>query len=128
MFHMKHSAKISLCLLMALALLTGCVQTAGTVSAGELAGKSYVYEKDGFGGPLTISLEEDGSFTYYEGSLSSYIGMGAWTVERDTLTLQEKDRRFTFRVDGEELIFRRDESGNFLYIDVLDGEKFTAEG
>lgn len=124
---MKHSVKISLCLLLTMSLLAGCAKTASAVKAEVLAGKSYVYEKDGFGGDFVISLKEDGSFTYYEGSLSSYIGTGDWTVEGDTLTLQEKTQHFTFRVDGEELIFQQDERGNFLYVDVLDGEKFTAE-
>lgn len=124
---MKHFVKISLCLLLIPALLAGCSRVANTVKAEDLAGKSYVYEKDGFGGDFVISLKEDGSFTYYEGSLSSYIGTGDWTVKGDTLTLQEKTQHVTFRVDGEELIFQYDESGNFLFIDVLDGEKFTAE-
>lgn len=124
---MKHSVRISLCLLLVLALLAGCSGAASTVKAEELAGKSYVYEKDGFGGDFVISLEEDGSFTYYEGALSSYIGMGEWMLEGETVTLQEKSQHFTFRVDGEDLIFRHDESGNFLYVDVFDGEKFSAK-
>lgn len=125
---MKHLVKKFFCFLLVLATLAGCSHATSAVSADDLAGKSYVYEKDGFGGPFTISLEKDGSFTYYEGMLSSYIGMGEWTVEENILTLREKDRRFSFRVDGEELVFRNDESGNFLYVDVLDGEKFTAKG
>lgn len=120
---MKHFVKISLALLLVLALplLGGCSQS---VRAEDLAGKSYLYEKDGFGGSFTISLRKDGSFTYYEGTLSSYIGMGEWRLEGETLILQEKARHFTFQVDGEDLIFRHDESGDFLYVDVSDGEKF----
>ena len=122
---MKHFVKNSLCMLLALGLLAGC---SGTVRAEDLAGKRYVYEKDGFGGPFTISLEEDGSFTYYEGMLSSYIGMGDWTLEGETLTLREKDQWFAFQVEGESLIFRKEMSGKFLFIDVADGEKFSIEG
>lgn len=124
---MKHSVKISLplALVLSLALLVGC---SSTVRSEDLAGKSYVYEKDGFGSDFVINLEEDGSFTYYEGSLSSYIGTGEWTVEKGVLILEEKHRVYTFGVKGEALIFRQEGSGDFLYVDVHDGEKFTAEG
>lgn len=124
MFHVKHTVKIFLPLLLALSLLAGC---SGAVKTEDLAGKRYVYEKDGFGGPFTITLKEDGSFTYYEGMLSSYIGMGDWTVEGDALTLREKDQWFAFRVEEESLVFRKEMSGKFLFIDVEDGEKFTIE-
>lgn len=120
---MKHTVKIFLSLLL-LTLLGGC---SGSVRAEDLAGKSYRYEKGGFGGDFVISLEEDGSFTYYEGALSSYIGMGEWTLEGETLTLQEKTQHFTFQVEGEDLIFQHGQSGNFLYVKVLDGDKFSTE-
>ena len=119
---MKHFEKISL-LLLALSLLGGCSRA---VRAEDLAGKSYVYEKDGFGSDFVINLEEDGSFTYYEGALSSYIGAGEWTVEKDTLILEEKKRVFTFGVKGDDLIFRQEGSGDFLYVKVSNGDRFTA--
>lgn len=121
---MKHSVKISLFLALALVFLAGCSRA---VRAEDLAGKNYLYEKDGFGGDFVISLEEDGSFTYYEGALSSYIGAGEWTVKGDTLTLQEKDRVFFFQVKDEDLIFRQEGSGDFIYVDVSNREKFTAQ-
>lgn len=81
---MKHFVKISLPLLLMLSILGGCSHAVRTE---DLAGKNYVYEKDSFGSDFIISLKEDGSFTYYEGALSSYIGTGEWTVEKDTLIL-----------------------------------------
>ena len=34
---------------------------------------SYRYEKEGFGGDFVITLKADGTYTFYEGYLSSYI-------------------------------------------------------
>ena len=104
-------------------LLAGCSKA---VTAEDLAGKVYQYEKEGFGGNFTIALEEDGTFTYYEGSLSSYIGSGDWNLEGETLTLQERNRHFTFRAEKDRLIFREEDSGDFTYLTVADGEEFTA--
>lgn len=112
-----------MCLLLSLLALAGCSRHP---EAAELAGRTYRYEKSGFGGDFTITLEEAGSFTYYEGSLSSYIGAGEWRLEGETLTLQEKDRHFCFRVEGDGLIFLEEDSGEFTYLTPSDGEKFTA--
>lgn len=67
-------------------LCTGCSrQTAETV----LAGKSYVYENGGFAGigEFGIRLDTDGTFSYYEGWASSYVGYGSWTIENGVLIL-----------------------------------------
>ena len=103
-------------------LLAGCGKT---LRPEDVAGKVYCYEKDGFGGPFTIRLEADGSFTYYEGSLSSHIGTGEWSLEKDVVTLQETDRHFCFRVEEESLIFQAEPSGSFDYLTVADGERFS---
>ena len=70
--------------------------------------------------------KEDGTFTYYEGGLSSYIGTGDWSLEGETLTLQERTRHFTFQVEEDNLVFQKEDSGEFSYLTVEDGEKFTA--
>ncbi len=72
---------------MALLLLAGCSRQ---VRPGDIAGRTYRYEKDGVGGPFTIQLEEDGTFTFHEGSLSSYIGVGTWTLEGNTLCITDE--------------------------------------
>ena len=59
-----------------LALFLGC--TAGNVPVSD---RLYTWEHDGFGGDFTITLYADGTFSYYEGMLSSYIGAGTWTEE-----------------------------------------------
>lgn len=89
----------------------------------------YVYEKDGFGSEFIITLNEDGTFQYSEGALSSTLGYGTWTLEDDILCISEEDysptRTNYFQVKDGNLVFVTDHSDNFLYIKVADGEQFT---
>ena len=88
----------------------------------------YCYEGDGFGGDFTITLRADGSFTYYEGYLSSYIGMGRWSVSGDILTLEDETgvpKVNRFRMEGDDLIFQAKGSTNFIYVKAADGAVFS---
>lgn len=89
-----------------------------------VSGRTFKWEKEGFGGDFTITLEKDGKFNYYEGYLSSYLGYGDWSVEDDTVILKENDREFHFRVKDGELIFLSDESNKFIYTSVENGDRF----
>jgi hypothetical protein len=95
------------------------------------AGTTYIYEKDGFGGDFTITIYEDGTFQYHEGTLSSYIGIGTWTLDEDNVlcltdqTIKDRTRNNYFKVHDCDLVWLSDESDNFMYIKVLDGEKFS---
>lgn len=40
--------------------------------------KTYINEKEGVGGSFTIHINDDGTFSYYEGLLSNYLGIGVW--------------------------------------------------
>ena len=110
----------------------------------DIVDKVFVYEKDGCGGDFTIEIKADGTFTYYEGLLSSHIGMGEWSYLDGMLTLFEKTSRFneayeleevinsySFSVEKDTLIFvdkgLDKGSGNFRYVKVKDGEKFFAQ-
>lgn len=119
---MKRMGSLCLAVLAAALLLAGCSKT---IRPEDIAGKTYLYEKDGFGGNFTIRLEEDSTFTYYEGGFSSYIGAGEWTLEGNTVTLQERNRHFCFRVEDNSLVFRAEDSGKFTYLTVADGERFS---
>lgn len=120
----RRAAALALTLLVLLP--AGC---GGRVNPDDLAGRTYVYEKEGAGGSFTLTLAEDGTFQYYEGYLSSYVGMGVWSLEDNVLTLTEGDNgygwvnRFTAARRG--LTFLAEGSDNFLYVKVKDGEKFT---
>ena len=110
-------------------------------SAEDYAGRIYTYEGEGFVGDFSVVLNEDGTFSYYEGFLSSHIGMGEWSYSDGMLTLFEKTSRFvtaneieevinsySFLVEKDTLIFvdkgLDNGSGNFRYVKVKDGEKF----
>lgn len=108
-------------------LLTGC---GANVQGSDIVNKSYVYEKDGFDGDFKITINEDGTYNYCEGLFSSYIGVGEWTLEGDTLLLTDDGDIASpienyFKVEGNDLIFQSEKSSNFIYIKVADGEKFT---
>lgn len=125
---MKKRKRLYLVFLAALLLLAGCSRQ---IRPEDIAGRTYRYEKDGVGGPFTIRLEEDGTFTYYEGSLSSYIGVGTWTLEGDTLCVTDegagKGWKNYFRAEKDALTFREEGSENFIYLKVAGGERFLAE-
>lgn len=110
-------------------LLTGC---ADTVQEDSIADKNYLYEKEGFGGDFIIQMKSDGTFSYYEGELSSYIGTGEWKLDGNTLMLQDTvieghPRINYFKVEGNALIFQAEDSDNFIYIKVSEGERFFAD-
>ena len=96
-----------------------------------IAGKTFSYEKGGCGGEFTITFNEDGTYTYYEGSLSSYIGGGEWEIKDDTVIMTEKyytpKKINHLKINGSDLIFIADGSDNFDYIKVKDGEKFCKQ-
>ena len=100
----------------------------GVESQYDFAGKTYVWEKEGFGGDFTITLDEDGKYTYYVGYLSSYIGMGKWKVEDGVLTMTENtgyDLVFRFSVKDGELVYIKEGSSEFMYVTVGDGDRFV---
>lgn len=95
--------------------------------------RTFVYENEGIGGDFAITLYEDGTFSYCEGVASSYLGMGFWFQEGDTITLADDDKmgyalvnHFTF--DGDDLVFIEEDSSNFIYIKVKNGERFHYSG
>ena len=107
------------------AFLFACVKK--TVSDSEIAGKTYVWEKEGFGGDFEITLQNDGTYLYSTGALSSYIGTGTWTAENGILTLKDTTGfgdTFRFSARDGELVFLSDGSDRFRYITVENGDRF----
>ena len=109
---------------------TGCKnQDRDTIN---IAGKIYTYEKEGIGGEFKIYINDDGTFTYYEGMLSSYFGVGTWEIENSVITLTDDDEMGyalvnRFMIEGDTLLFIEEGSDNFLYVKVKDGETFFGE-
>lgn len=99
----------------------------------ESFGKTYVYEKEGIMGSFTITLYNDGTFFYYEGMASSYLASGTWKRTGDTITLTDDGPGGYglvnhFRCDGNDLVFVEQDSANFVYVKVKDGERFFGTG
>ena len=120
--------RIVICIL-ALGMLAGfaCAKKTDDALRKTVAGKTFVRENGGFGGDFTITLREDGSYEYYEGFLSSYIGMGTWTVEDGMLILTEQggyDFVYRFTVQDGALVYRTAGSSAFIYVKAADGDRF----
>lgn len=100
-----------------------------TESNDKIGGRVYVWEKEGAGGDFTIVLLNDGTYSYYAGPVSSYIGMGKWTVEDGILTMNEISYGFMFRfsVKNDELVFISEGSNSFSYVNVEDGDRFLVK-
>ena len=95
---------------------------------------TYVYEGEGFGGDFTITLERDGTYCFYEGMLSSYLGAGQWTICDGAICMTEQsgmDASFLFRYEEAEekdhlaIWYSARESDAFLYVSVPDGGRFV---
>lgn len=99
----------------------------------KVKGTTYVYENEGILGSFQITLFEDGTFTYYEGNASSYFGTGTWKQDGSTITMTDNELAGYnlvnhFKLDGSDLIFAEQNSSNFIYVKVKNGEKFHRTG
>lgn len=122
--------------IIACALIIACLFSMAACDRSEdiqniIVNKTFVYEKEGFGSAFTISINGDGTFSYYEGGFSSYIGGGKWVLDDDILVLSDDDKMGyplvnRFKVKDDELVFIAKDSSNFLYVNVADGERFVS--
>ena len=112
-------------------------------SAFDIVCGTYIRENErDLYGYFTISLGTDGTFSYYETLISSYVGMGQYTVEGNIITLvdekapyyDDEEKIFVFKThifkfeyrDGS-LIFLASESDSFMYINLPDGAEFRCD-
>ena len=95
-----------------------------------LAG-TYQYEGEGFGGDFTLTLNADGTYTFYEGALSSYMGAGTWDVYDNAVYLTEGegglDLSFMFGAVENALVYLAGGSDPFVHVRVQDGERFVKQ-
>lgn len=120
------------CILMTVCIfgLAACGQPKSEDIRAMIADKTYIYEKEGIGSNFTIRINDDGTFSYSEGVLSSYLGIGVWELDGDTLILSDDEKigyPFVnyFKVNGSDLVFLSENSSNYIYVKVADGERFT---
>ncbi len=89
---------------------------------------SYVFglhELDSFD-QSTVGLFENGQFSFIFNGLSSYIGLGEYTIEGDTLLLETFDdnRLYTFTIVEDGIIFDA-ENSDYTWTGLFeDGDKF----
>ena len=110
-------------------LLMGCLGEGEELELDTVAG-TYRYESEGFGGDFTITLNSDGTYTFYEGPLSSYMGGGTWDVHDNTVYLTEEngfEMKFVFAVQDDALVYDEADSDAFPYVKVADAERFVRE-
>ena len=89
-------------LLIALALL--CAVSCGKGRSDLAGGYRIGTGEDALIGP-SLTLNEDGTFSYSPSIISSYMGVGRYTLEGDAVTLlfgEEETGLFTFTEDGPE--------------------------
>lgn len=90
----------------------------------------YTCERIGFYGEFTLSIFEDGRFTYIEGGASSHIGYGNWELDGNKLTLldvgigEENAIKIVFEYKDKQLIYNKSESDSFIYTEPEDGTRF----
>ncbi|MBR3469411.1 MAG: hypothetical protein IKH28_06940 [Lachnospiraceae bacterium] len=99
----------------------------GPITKEDLYGQ-YVCEEPGFPDLFTITLRQDGTFDYYEGSSSSYFGGGAWELSENRVTLHDVDYGeewdFFFTVEDGCLVFDKGASHHFIYTNPPDKVRF----
>ena len=78
--------------------------------------------------PFYIILDtESGMFQYYETPVSSYIGIGVFTLDGDILTMDDSYRVNRFRMEDERLIWLAEGSDNFWFVKLTDGATFSLD-
>lgn len=81
-------------------------------------------------GDFIITLYDDGTFQCYETLISSYIGMGHYSIEKDKVTLQEDAEGCTgavnyYQIAGGDLVFVSEGSSNYHFVPLEEGAVFT---
>ncbi len=76
----------------------------------------------------TIRLGDNGKFQFMISPLSSYIGIGTYTMDSEKLIMKTDDgmNTYTFDVGGDNLIFNAAESSKMPVYNKGDGSKFEA--
>ncbi len=91
--------------------------------------QTYLYNSDSNHDVILISIWADGNFSYSEGSLSSYYGLGKWEIDDNYLILRDDSSsgyplvNYFILMDNS-IVFVEDLSTNFVNIRLCDGDEF----
>ncbi len=97
----------------------------------EIGGKIYVCtdttvvkEQRAFNNFFHITLYSDGTISYTQPIYSSYLPMGKWYIEGNTLVIKEDMSTNYFDIVDGNLVYREDGSNGFMFYDIPDGTVF----
>ena len=124
---MKKNIYLIIIVTIVLVVIIAGITIKNVKSNDDVANKIYTYTEEGFGGDFTITIRDDGTASFYEGYLSSYIGEGTWKIENGMLYLNDSTFKNIFKVHDNELEFIEEGSMNFPYVKVKNGEKFIGK-
>ena len=123
-----------LLIIIAAALTVSALVSCGTpVLSFETVAGTYSRDGESFIDSFSITLSEDGSFSYYQSMASSYIGIGEYTIDGSRVILTDSNiptlsgkmtRVFVFVYSDGKLIFDKDRSENVPDSMLDDGEIF----
>lgn len=138
---MKNFFVLTLIALLSLSLFVSCdineqneieSETVKSVDYDEICG-FYCRKNDNAFDSFSITLYEDGTYTYYETLISSHLGYGEYTVDKNLITLTDNQiptlngsSQYTFKFeyrDGK-LFFLAAESDQFMYVHLPNGAEF----
>lgn len=114
---MKKISVIAVSFILGLALLCSC--------SDKQFNRTYTFG-DGVNSSQ-VTLNDDGSFTFVFSQLSSYIGLGKFSISGDKLTLETSDGKYhyVFRITDSGIEFDADASSNMLWFgEFVDGSIF----
>ena len=89
---------------------------------------TYVLEQTDTGNTLLPYVNiSDNNITFTYDCLSSYLPHGTYTIEDDILTMRTDDKQYTyvFQIDGDKLIFQKNNSSEVNLIDTRFGISLT---
>lgn len=104
-----------------------------SVSKSDAIYGTYIRENDNGYDSFSITLHEDGTYTYYETMISSHLGHGGYTIEDNLITLIDTQiptysgsatYEFKFEYRDGKLIYLAGKSDQFMYVHLPDGAEF----
>ncbi len=126
--------KALICMMTVILIITAfvsCEKKDGT-QPNDICG-TYVRKNSNEYDSFTITLNEEGTYSYFETMISSHIGFGEYTVDGEKVTLVDSQipgaygshtYTFTFKYEDDKLVYLADESDHFMYINLPDGAEF----
>ena len=123
-------ASVNLIIVLILLLLTSCNSSKDIMT---VRNGTYVLEQTGREAGIypQVTVSNDSiSFSY--DPLSSYLPVGVYTIEENILTMMTEDRlyKYVFRMDGDKLIFQKNESSTLkltndrIGINIINNAEF----